>query len=101
MMTQHMRTSQENVTWTIYNNNNQSIYTYSVLDARFVSSCLSWPSSARPHLSLLFANSGVSVNTLDNVKPGATLHPSLIFFFILKIETHTQFYEGAIQMRNR
>lgn len=46
--------------------------TYNVLEARLVSSCLSCPSSARPHLSLLLANSGVSVNTLDSVNPGAT-----------------------------
>lgn len=56
--------------------------TYSVLDAKLVSSCFSWPSSARPHLSLLLANNGVSVNTRDNVKPGATWHPSLYYVFL-------------------
>ncbi|CAB0006902.1 unnamed protein product, partial [Nesidiocoris tenuis] len=39
--------------------------THKVEDAKFVSSCLSWPSSASPHLSLLLAKSGVSENTLD------------------------------------
>lgn len=52
--------------------------TYNVLDARLVSSCFSWPSNARPHLSLLLANNGVSSNTLDKVKPGPTVHPSLL-----------------------
>lgn len=52
-------------------------FTYKVLDARLVSSCFNWPSSARPHLSLLLANKGVNENTLDNVKPGCTWHPSL------------------------
>lgn len=46
--------------------------TYNVLDARFVSSCFSCPSRASPHLSLLLASNGVSWNTLDRVKPGAT-----------------------------
>lgn len=52
--------------------------TYSVLEARLVSSCFSCPSSARPHLSLLLASSGVSVNTFESVNPGATWHPSLL-----------------------
>lgn len=51
--------------------------TYNVLDAKFVSSCFNWPSNAKPHLSLLFASNGVSSNTLDNVKPGWTVFPSL------------------------
>lgn len=59
-------------------NTSQKANTHNVLEARLVSSCLSWPSSARPHLSLLLASSGVSVNTLDSVKPGATWHPSLL-----------------------
>lgn len=46
--------------------------TYNVLDAKLVSSCFNCPSKASPHLSLLLASNGVSVNTLDNVKPGAT-----------------------------
>ena len=53
------------------------ICTYSVLEARLVSSCLSWPSSASPHLSLLLASSGVTVNTLLSVNPGPTGQPSL------------------------
>lgn len=53
-------------------------FTYNVLDARFVSSCFNWPSRARPHLSLLLANNGVSWNTFDKVKPGWTWHPSLL-----------------------
>lgn len=51
--------------------------THKVLDAKFVSSCFNCPSNARPHLSLLFASSGVSVKTLDNVKPGPIGQPSL------------------------
>lgn len=34
---------------------------YRVLEARFVSSCLSFPSRASPRFSLLFARKGVSV----------------------------------------
>lgn len=52
---------------------------YRVLDAKLVSSCLSWPSRASPHLSLLLARRGVKVNTLLSVKPGPTGHPSLTF----------------------
>lgn len=51
--------------------------TYKVEEARFVSSCFSWPSSARPHLSLLLANNGVSSNVFDNVNPGPSGNPSL------------------------
>ena len=51
--------------------------TYNVLDAKFVSSCFNWPSSARPHLSLLFAKRGVNVKTFESVKPGWTWQPSL------------------------
>ena len=51
--------------------------TYKVLDAKFVSSCFNWPSSAKPHLSLLFANRGVNVKTFESVNPGCTWHPSL------------------------
>lgn len=54
-----------------------SHWPYRVLDAKLVSSCLSWPSRARAHLSLLLARSGVNVNTLLSVKPGPTEHPSL------------------------
>lgn len=43
-----------------------------MLDARLVSSCLSWPSSARPRLSLLSASVGLRENTLLRVNPGAT-----------------------------
>lgn len=50
---------------------------YRVLDAKLVSSCLSWPSRASPHLSLLSARRGVNMNTLLSVKPGPTGHPSL------------------------
>lgn len=46
--------------------------TYSVLDARLVSSCFSLPSSARPRFSRLFARNGVSVKTLQKVELGAT-----------------------------
>lgn len=55
----------------------EKFVTYNVLDAKFVSSCFNWPSSARPHLSLLFANKGVSVKTFESVKPGWTELPSL------------------------
>jgi hypothetical protein len=51
--------------------------TYNVLEAKFVSSCFNWPSRASPHLSLLLANNGMRVNTLDRVKPGPMGHPSL------------------------
>ena len=34
--------------------------TYRVEEAKFVSSCFSWPSKARPHLSLLLASKGVN-----------------------------------------
>lgn len=54
-----------------------SFYTYNVLDAKFVSSCFSWPSNASPHLSLLFASNGVISKTLDSVKPGWMVLPSL------------------------
>lgn len=43
---------------------------YIVLEAKFVSSCFSCPSSANPRLSLLFVNSGLTINTLDCVNPG-------------------------------
>lgn len=45
-------------------------FTYKVLEAKFVSSCFNCPSRARPHLSLLFAKSGVSAKTFESVKPG-------------------------------
>lgn len=51
--------------------------TYNVLDAKLVSSCFNCPSKARPHLSLLLARRGVSVNTLLNVNPGPMGQPSL------------------------
>lgn len=51
--------------------------THIVDDARFVSSCFSCPSSARPLLSLLFANSGRTVYTFESVKPGPTGQPAL------------------------
>lgn len=51
--------------------------TYRVLEARLVSSCLSWPSRASPHLSLLLASRGVAMNILLKVKPGPMGHPSL------------------------
>ena len=50
---------------------------HSVEEARLVSSCLSCPSSASPHLSLLLASSGRTITTLLRVKPGPTGHPSL------------------------
>lgn len=43
-----------------------------MLDARLVSSCLSWPSRARPRLSLLSASVGLREKTLLRVNPGAT-----------------------------
>lgn len=46
--------------------------TYSVLDAKLVSSCFSLPSSARPRFSRLLARNGVSVKTLQKVELGAT-----------------------------
>ena len=36
------------------------VYAYRVEEAKLVSSCLSWPSRARPHLSLLLASRGVN-----------------------------------------
>ena len=36
------------------------VKTYRVEEAKFVSSCFSWPSKARPHLSLLLASKGVN-----------------------------------------
>lgn len=51
--------------------------TYTVEDARFVSSSLSLPSKARPHLSRLLARRGVKVKTLLMEKPGPTGQPSL------------------------
>lgn len=47
--------------------------TYNVLDAKFVSSCLSLPSRAKPRFSRLFARNGVRVYTLQNVALGATI----------------------------
>lgn len=52
-------------------------YTHIVDDARFVSSCLSWPSKAKPLLSLLLANKGLTEKTLDIVNPGETGQPAL------------------------
>lgn len=46
--------------------------TYSVLDAKLVSSCFSLPSSASPRFSRLLARNGVSVKTLQKVELGAT-----------------------------
>jgi hypothetical protein len=46
-------------------------------EAKFVSSCLSLPSKARPRLSLLLAKSGVRVYTLDIVELGFKGNPSL------------------------
>lgn len=46
---------------------------YNVLDAKFVSSCLSLPSKAKPRFSRLFARNGVRVYTLQNVALGATI----------------------------
>lgn len=46
--------------------------THSVLEARLVSSCFSFPSSARPRFSRLLARNGVSVKTLQKVELGAT-----------------------------
>jgi hypothetical protein len=51
--------------------------THIVDDSRFVSSCFSCPSSARPLLSLLLANSGRTVYTFESVNPGATGQPAL------------------------
>lgn len=51
---------------------------YIVDDAKFVSSCLSLPSKAKPRLSLLLANRGVNVYTLDIVELGFNGNPSLI-----------------------
>lgn len=51
--------------------------THIVDDARFVSSCFSCPSSARPLLSLLLANSGRTVYTFESVNPGPTGQPAL------------------------
>lgn len=51
--------------------------THIVEDARFVSSCFSCPSSARPLLSLLLANSGRTVYTFESVNPGPTGQPAL------------------------
>lgn len=47
-------------------------WTHSVLEARFVSSCFSFPSRARPRFSRLLARNGVRVNTLQKVELGAT-----------------------------
>lgn len=43
-----------------------------VLEARLVSSCLSFPSRARPRFSRLSLSSGVTVYTLQNVELGDT-----------------------------
>ncbi len=56
---------------------NKCDLSYRVDEAKFVSSCLSCPSSASPHLSLLLANSGVSVYTLFSVEPEPNGKPSL------------------------
>lgn len=47
-------------------------HTHSVLEARLVSSCLSFPSRARPRLSRLLARNGVTVKTLQKVELGGT-----------------------------
>lgn len=51
--------------------------THTVEDARLVSSSLSLPSRASPHLSRLLVSSGVSEKTLLTEKPGPTGQPSL------------------------
>lgn len=55
----------------------QGVSTHTVEDAKLVSSSLSFPSRARPHLSRLLLRSGVSVKTLLMEKPGPTGQPSL------------------------
>jgi hypothetical protein len=62
--------------------------THIVDDARFVSSCFSCPSSARPLLSLLLANSGRTVYTFESVKPGPTGQPALESTSTLYITCH-------------
>lgn len=47
-------------------------HTHSVLEAKLVSSCLSFPSRARPRLSRLLARNGVTVKTLQKVELGGT-----------------------------
>lgn len=66
--------------------------TYSVLEARLVSSCLSWPSRAKPHLSLLFARSGVTMYILLCVNPGPIGQPSLFLHVFIHCETPFQFH---------
>lgn len=56
-----------------------------VLDARFVSSCLIFPSSAIPLLSRLLASKGISVSVVVRVLFGST--------FSLQEETHRVFGE--------
>lgn len=61
---------------------------HNVLEAKLVSSCFNCPSNASPHLSLLFASNGVSSNTLESVKPGCMVLPSLdeiIQYFCISI----------------
>ena len=46
-------------------------------EAKFVSSCFSLPSKARPRLSLLFASNGVNEYTLLRFEHGVNGNPSL------------------------
>lgn len=55
----------------------QGVSTHTVEEAKLVSSSLSFPSRARPHLSRLLLRRGVSVKTLLMEKPGPTGQPSL------------------------
>lgn len=63
----------------------QCLSTHIVLDARLVSSCLSWPSRARPRLSLLSASVGLREKTLLSVNPGDTpILPVQSFYFLYR-----------------
>lgn len=53
-------------------------FTYSVVEARLVSSFFTCPSKAIPFRSLLFAKSGVKYMTFWTLEPGWMGHPSLV-----------------------
>ena len=76
----------------------QCLNTHIVLDARLVSSCLSWPSRARPRLSLLSASVGFREKTLLRVNPGdtPTLPVQSFYFPFRRVTTPFGIYRALL-----
>ena len=76
----------------------QCLNTHIVLDARLVSSCLSWPSRARPRLSLLSASVGFREKTLLRVNPGdtPTLPVQSFYFPFRRVTTPLGIYRALL-----